>query len=424
MESHLAYPVLAFFRSSHEDQSWVGTLGTLLDAATLVDDHASTARTRPSAHLLQRRPARGERSLALLPRRRRSTRAAGIERAEFDHACDRLAAAGYALRDRDDAWTRFALAAFRVTPGTSTRSRASSRFRRCSGSAIARRSRDAARSRTRRASKAVTRIVLVQKASSLRRSAARSRCCARRRSATPRCRRSRRCRRRTPAPPLSPGTIGSVTSSASLRNRREAPAFERRRQARDRRRRNRREPDSRAARPRGRSRREMRDEPERRDGKFGARVRTQRDVEIRVLRRPRAPALLRVADRHVQVPRAVDRVLHRKNVAAPRAARDHEAGRVRVVVAILLVFRRHAHREQHDRRTQAPHRSRRTDRRAFARTADSAEASAAARRTAKNAGVIVALRDALGEPRAQLLEARAGRALTQDRAGFVRRLAG
>src|SRR5579862_4503124 len=36
MESHLAYPVLAFFRSSHDEQSWIGTLGTLLDAATLL----------------------------------------------------------------------------------------------------------------------------------------------------------------------------------------------------------------------------------------------------------------------------------------------------------------------------------------------------------------------------------------------------
>ncbi|MGA8533473.1 MAG: ion channel [Candidatus Tumulicola sp.] len=35
MESHLAYPVLAYFRSSHDYQSWVGTLGTLLDASTL-----------------------------------------------------------------------------------------------------------------------------------------------------------------------------------------------------------------------------------------------------------------------------------------------------------------------------------------------------------------------------------------------------
>ena len=36
MESHLAYPMLAYFRSSHDDQSWIGTLGTLLDAATLM----------------------------------------------------------------------------------------------------------------------------------------------------------------------------------------------------------------------------------------------------------------------------------------------------------------------------------------------------------------------------------------------------
>ena len=33
---------------------------------------------------------------------------AGIERAEFDHACERLAAAGYTLVDRDDSWKRFA----------------------------------------------------------------------------------------------------------------------------------------------------------------------------------------------------------------------------------------------------------------------------------------------------------------------------
>jgi hypothetical protein len=31
----------------------------------------------------------------------------GIERVEFEHACDRLAAAGYGLRDRDEAWSRF-----------------------------------------------------------------------------------------------------------------------------------------------------------------------------------------------------------------------------------------------------------------------------------------------------------------------------
>jgi hypothetical protein len=31
-----------------------------------------------------------------------------VERAEFDEACDRLERAGYRLRDRDEAWERFA----------------------------------------------------------------------------------------------------------------------------------------------------------------------------------------------------------------------------------------------------------------------------------------------------------------------------
>jgi hypothetical protein len=36
LETHLAYPVLSYFRSSHDDDSWVGTIGALLDASTLL----------------------------------------------------------------------------------------------------------------------------------------------------------------------------------------------------------------------------------------------------------------------------------------------------------------------------------------------------------------------------------------------------
>jgi hypothetical protein len=36
MESHLSYPVLALFRSQHEDQSWVSALATVLDVSALV----------------------------------------------------------------------------------------------------------------------------------------------------------------------------------------------------------------------------------------------------------------------------------------------------------------------------------------------------------------------------------------------------
>jgi hypothetical protein len=36
MESHLSYPVLGYFRSQHENQSWVAALTTILDACALV----------------------------------------------------------------------------------------------------------------------------------------------------------------------------------------------------------------------------------------------------------------------------------------------------------------------------------------------------------------------------------------------------
>jgi hypothetical protein len=36
LELHLSYPVLAYFRSQHENQSWLGALTTILDASALV----------------------------------------------------------------------------------------------------------------------------------------------------------------------------------------------------------------------------------------------------------------------------------------------------------------------------------------------------------------------------------------------------
>jgi hypothetical protein len=36
LESHLSYPALSFFRSQHNNQSWLGALTTILDATALV----------------------------------------------------------------------------------------------------------------------------------------------------------------------------------------------------------------------------------------------------------------------------------------------------------------------------------------------------------------------------------------------------
>jgi len=36
LESHLSYPILAYFRSQHDNQSWLASVGAILDACTLV----------------------------------------------------------------------------------------------------------------------------------------------------------------------------------------------------------------------------------------------------------------------------------------------------------------------------------------------------------------------------------------------------
>ncbi len=106
MESHLAYPVLAFFRSSHDDQSWVGTLGTLLDAATLIMTTTDGVHAG-QAGIFYSVGRHAARDLARYFRVPAAEESVGIERSEFEHACDRLVSAGYKLHDRDDAWHRF-----------------------------------------------------------------------------------------------------------------------------------------------------------------------------------------------------------------------------------------------------------------------------------------------------------------------------
>lgn len=106
LDSHLAYPILTYFRSSHDNESWISALGAVLDAATLM---VSTIDAGPSgtakmmvgmgAHLVEdisnqfNLPHNGD---------------IGVEREEFEDARERLAAAGYTLRDDADiAWAKF-----------------------------------------------------------------------------------------------------------------------------------------------------------------------------------------------------------------------------------------------------------------------------------------------------------------------------
>ena len=105
METHLAYPVLTLFRSSHDDESWVGTLGAILDATTLlittVDlDHRGQAEitARLGTHL-----AHDFSDFFRLPR----ADAAGVEYEEFVTAYRALTELDVPLQPLEAAWAAF-----------------------------------------------------------------------------------------------------------------------------------------------------------------------------------------------------------------------------------------------------------------------------------------------------------------------------
>lgn len=105
MESHLAYPTLAYFRSSHDHESWIAALGTLLDAATLL---ITTVQNDASgeAHILHEIGTHAVHDLSGYFRVDASDDV-GVERAEFETARTQLVEAGLPCRESDEAWPRF-----------------------------------------------------------------------------------------------------------------------------------------------------------------------------------------------------------------------------------------------------------------------------------------------------------------------------
>jgi hypothetical protein len=105
LDTHLAYPILCYFRSSHADVSWIAALGALLDSATLaistVDDipkgQATLLHSVGShlAHDLAKYFGLLGEDVVL------------VEFAEFRAARERLAAAGYRLGDETQSWESF-----------------------------------------------------------------------------------------------------------------------------------------------------------------------------------------------------------------------------------------------------------------------------------------------------------------------------
>jgi voltage-gated potassium channel Kch len=128
LDSHVAYPLLGYFRSSHDSISWISALGAVLDAAGLVvTTIKGVPRGQPEltlrvgAHLVEdianyiRQPDDG----------------AAVAREDFAAAYERLAKVGYELEPQDRAWRAFervrrtyagrldALASYWATPAPS-----------------------------------------------------------------------------------------------------------------------------------------------------------------------------------------------------------------------------------------------------------------------------------------------------------------
>jgi hypothetical protein len=108
LESHLAYPILVYFRSSHDNEAWLNSFGAVMDAATLViSTVVSEDATEGHARLMFKVGNHLVEDLAWYFRFKN----AGVpivERHEFDDARQRLIAAGYKCKEADAAWTEFA----------------------------------------------------------------------------------------------------------------------------------------------------------------------------------------------------------------------------------------------------------------------------------------------------------------------------
>ena len=105
LESHLAYPLLVYFRSSHDNEAWMNSLAAVMDAASLVitsTDHESRGAARMmltvGTHLVE--------DLSWVFRLKPMADPI-MERSEYKAAVDRLKSAGYHASDGDKAWEDF-----------------------------------------------------------------------------------------------------------------------------------------------------------------------------------------------------------------------------------------------------------------------------------------------------------------------------
>jgi hypothetical protein len=105
LETHLSYPILAYFRSPHDNTSWITSLGAVLDAATLVLAAVREEQRDESAEFMYATGVHTVEDLFYffgIPERE-----SGIGRDEFEQVLRTMAAEGFDLRGSQDCWERF-----------------------------------------------------------------------------------------------------------------------------------------------------------------------------------------------------------------------------------------------------------------------------------------------------------------------------
>ena len=115
LQSHIAYPMLPFFRSSHDHESWLASLGAVLDSATLLITTIEICENcgRKPVGAAQLMFHLGTHTVIDLSHYfgirfdESDSPPVGVERIEWDAARVRLQKAGFALRPEAPAWEAF-----------------------------------------------------------------------------------------------------------------------------------------------------------------------------------------------------------------------------------------------------------------------------------------------------------------------------
>jgi hypothetical protein len=105
LESHLAYPLLFYFRSSHDNEAWLNSFGAVMDAANLVVSTVDGETYGPARLML----TIGDHLVEDMAWNFGFDRdeQVGVEKEEFVAAVERLQNAGYTTRSVDAAYEHF-----------------------------------------------------------------------------------------------------------------------------------------------------------------------------------------------------------------------------------------------------------------------------------------------------------------------------